>query len=58
MKVLHLTEEEATQIVVEISKLLRHPVKIHQTPHWSLVKQIQEAFGLVWREDKRMFMRE
>ena len=58
MKVLHLTEEEATEVVAEISESLPRAIKMHQTPYWSFVKQIQETFGLVWREDKKMFMQE
>ena len=58
MKVLHLTEDEATQIAAGIALRLPRAVKMHQTPYWSFVKQIQETFGLVWREDKQMFMRE
>lgn len=58
MKVLHLTEEEATQIAAGISRLLPKVTKIHQTYYWSFVRQVQEVFGLVWREDKKQFLRE
>ena len=56
-KVLHLTEDEATQLVVSISNLHRSGPKMHQTPYWPFIKQIQETFGLIWREDRRMFVR-
>ena len=56
-EVIHMTEDEATQIVVSLRKLLPTTTKMHQTYFWSLIKQIQKTFGIVWREDKQMFMR-
>lgn len=58
VNILHLTEDEATKLVHYISRLHREPgPKMHQTPFWPFIKQVQKAFGLVWREDRKMFLR-
>lgn len=58
MQVLHLSEEQARQIVREWVTLVPQETSCYRSEVLGqLIREIECAFGIVWREDKRAFIR-
>lgn len=62
MKVLHLSEEEATDLVLAFSRQLDQTkpleIQLQEVQDFNkFFRQVKSTFGLIWRDDHKKFVR-